>query len=875
MENCIKDLQDLRNFNADKGVSLFFGIHPESIEYHSVSYTKLYHVISKTSSKFGFNVDQYLNYIDTVLIEFSHLIQDEIKGVNQTLSARCQVDDWKHDLKLIEEMINSVLYLDEESDITLLSKSSLKPDNTCDACVLYDKKLNYCPYRYIWLSMKGDDCQYHIQYCDFRTKSYRFVARKLIKLLYNLLYNNAGLKSNRPLLRLILTPITSYSHFYETMNPVGNASKEECINTIEMLTLPSKQSQVINNTSNREILITLDVVMDDIQNTDLRYIQNIKTVLSNFEILPFNERDYYYSLKATPKKVNGKQMKSLFSSIYEDDPIKDFEWTKAFDERFGYRSSYSETKSYISGCNIKTTRIDNPGKYKGRAIHIACNAIQDRCSFIHNRLMSIENSLIESCVKNQFKGVQFLLDATSKWVQQKDRSQGASLYNFDFTNATDTLDQEVQRKVINFFLGQEAGNFFYEISRLEKHFIYNELRSSKDYQVDIPYIQSYGQPQGLLGSFDGFNLFHYLLMLGVMKQAGLENYPSSKFFRILGDDSAIYTIVPDEEGTIPEIYRRLAQSANLIINLDKSNLIYHDPDKAFATIDFAKVSVTNGEIDSPIPFRLISQCGNNLGLYATAFWVLAKNLQYKEEFLLSVLEEDSNQEFSSWFYSIYRAGLTSYYYNEESFKWDPVVALHAVIICYSMLTKNLWEKDISHKDRHNRRPSLVLQELDKLLLTNVNKSDLNTDLDLLDPHHKINNIRVKNHDIAKILQNSVLYTETDTVFDLLYSLYTDQLSNLITSETLLNLLIAFRDIMNINEDYSLEDWFHNLSFNFNDLKELLYSNDTNNVLIKDVKHPNKLSVAYESSYVLFKQYTNYLNGVAQLNIEVENSDKST
>jgi hypothetical protein len=373
-----------------------------------------------------------------------------------------------------------------------------------------------------------------------------------------------------------------------------------------------QSNHTLDDTS--EIYYLFKEVCNDIKDGSLPYVQEIADAIrSSREFLqsPFSEKDYYYSAKATSARIKGKPRQcSLISSSFEVDPFVGHE----FDECVGYVSHYNKEapENYVDPL-IRTISI-NQHKLKRRIIHIANNAIQDRCKYIHRRALAVLKRIVSDCTTRQEGGVIFARRVTSPQFREKNNYPGVLC--MDFSNATDTLNQRFQCECIQLLFEDRIVKFWKDISTLEKTFEFKE-RPSKRYR------QTTGQPQGLLGSFDCFAFSHHIIMLMTMAWSGLKKYKASRFYRVLGDDSIISTIISDPDSIVQENYEAICAWANLHINLDKSHIVTYEDKSAFA--EFAKVSVLNGEILSPPPIRILSRVSTgstNYYSFSTAIWML-------------------------------------------------------------------------------------------------------------------------------------------------------------------------------------------------------------------------------------------------------------
>lgn len=421
---------------------------------------------------------------------------------------------------------------------------------------------------------------------------------------------------NQDIKTLLITLGASVGQIYEKLNSCDESRTQFEDKTLQILTKESTElSQEFMDLFNS---VVKDLDLDNQFNKHERYTYAFRRAYNKVKdnlLLPFNNKDYYAALKGTASHLEGqkKGALSLIASLYELDSIKLEPAVKDFDNLIGYQSGYREEPiEGYSSYRIKTILIDNPSKYKPRAIHISENAIQDRCSWIHNRLKLFLRSLDTDCMKQHLNGVSFLQTITAGEYRNKHNN---SIYCYDFSNATDTLSQEFQELVLGLLFPKEVVEFWHFISKMDKVLI----RSNGD---EVPYHQSSGQPQGLLGSFDAFSLAHHIIMMMVMKKCHLENQDAVDCYRVLGDDSILSSIHQEsQQGITGQSYEQICKEANLEINLSKSTLIYPESDSAMA--DFAKVTVRNGRTFTPIPSGLIFTYGKEktLNNIATVLWI--------------------------------------------------------------------------------------------------------------------------------------------------------------------------------------------------------------------------------------------------------------
>lgn len=394
--------------------------------------------------------------------------------------------------------------------------------------------------------------------------------------------------------------------YNETSPDAHNWHKQE-LATLEILENPPTRKD------DDRIMQVFMQVMDDIRNSNKPYVKEIQDAIRSrrrYCSSPFSDDDYYFSVKSDPAYIpNFKYKQSLIKSMVENDPLDGC----SFDEYTGYKSAYNKSvpKGYYSPW-IKTIHIPNPGKYKTRAIHLAMSAIQDRCCYIHNRLLSVNRIIPSDCTVDQENGQRFTCKITDP--EYREDHGWCNVLAFDWSNATDKMWQWFQEECLKLVFDPIIVEFWHVVSTCQKEFYFKD-GTRKVYQ------QINGQPQGLLGSFDAFSLAHHIIMLMTMNMSHLTEYRGSDFYRVLGDDSIISSITYDPNNEVGNNYVDICAWANMEIERSKSIEILSN--NKVALVDFAKVKVLNGKYFSPIPSRLANRIGkHNQDYYAfsSALW---------------------------------------------------------------------------------------------------------------------------------------------------------------------------------------------------------------------------------------------------------------
>lgn len=414
-------------------------------------------------------------------------------------------------------------------------------------------------------------------------KIYSPLFREGIKLFQNY-YNSGEPGSMNDFLTLYNLLITVSKIYCEFNTP--DAEKEKFA-----LSMKNTLEESHDSWFDQEVNQALEETLDDLMSGQKPYVRELfLAITSNREFTKskFSIQDYYVSLKASAAVSDYLESQSLLKSTWETDPLN----VPEFDEFSGYISKYNkEAPKNYKNVIIKTIVINNPSKVGPRVIHIACNSVQDRCFYIQRRLAKILSSLESDCTKDQQKGVNFIRKITSE--KYRIEHGYPSMFNADFTSATDTLDPKFQELCLSLIFDKPIVDFWHTVSSMEKVFIINGK--------EFPYKQVSGQPQGILGSFDAFALAHHVIFLTSMKMAGLEEVKASDCYVVLGDDSAATSVKYGID--LLSIYTRVVKNFSLKFNLSKAGVVRQGQGEV-ARLDFAKQTVLDGEFDTPIPARI-------------------------------------------------------------------------------------------------------------------------------------------------------------------------------------------------------------------------------------------------------------------------------
>lgn len=612
-------------------------------------------------------------------------------------------------------------------------------------CILYD-----------FIDNEDTDTDY--RFINFYIPEYRFLAYAMVVISSNLVRNDGVNVNNLVIYHMLFEFLLTIGKIFELMNPADEVRQKYLDDAEDMLT-----SEPLN-TDDEDYQFydsILDEVFEDIKAGKKRYIRDMRNAIDKcgeFLHSKFDPKfDYYASLKGTAQSVVTGIRESLISSCLEVDVNKDK--YSEYDEHIGYISYYpSQLDGNVKYDYIPTTRtilINNPGKFKPRIIHIGDNPTQDRCAYIHRRLKRLLHYLPEDSTEDQERGRSFLQRLTADWFLQQDKLQKRGIYCFDFSNATDTLDQHFQHRVLEFIFDPVVANFWDKVSRNDK---YIQVVNG-GYKL---YHQTCGQPQGLLGSFDAFALAHHFIFLMDMKLLGLEEHSAREFYSILGDDSVCNSIVPEYE-TFPPDQRQVdeigiqrsdtelvhfgicTKFAGFKVNYDKSDSTHWDSGEA--KLDFAKVTYRNGSLFTPIPFRLAMNFSSSQDAkLAVAIWRGDRHDPYAKDYMDLVLEScDPKMKF------IVKSGqipyLTafkddSYVYNESwlaRLRYATAVTHLSAALSFSIVNDR--KRDVSSFD--------IFEESMKTLFSRKVRDRINN----VDPNHKIFSVLEENAEVIQLLHN--------------------------------------------------------------------------------------------------------------------------
>jgi regulator of RNase E activity RraB len=668
-------------------------------------------------------------------------------------------------------------------------------------------------------------------------------------------------EQNKEKIIILLNLALSLGQVYEHMNPTPEVMEEYGLALLNQLRQESKDPS-------DEFWSLFEEVAKDINaplTNSNRYVHDIIRARKRFRrrgIPKFSYSDYYMTAKAatctvTIDKSKKIKLNALYSSIVEGDPIKDDPRVVAFDNLVGYQSGYLDQYDLPEHIDreeklVITQMIPNTGKYKPRAIHVGCNSIQDRCKYLHKISADFLNTIESCCMKQHFNGVKFLKKVTSPSYRKEHRN---NVFVSDFSNATDTLNQQFQCKVIEVFFNKTFADFWEFISTLPKTFRHPLDNSLEDY------IQNTGQPQGLLNSFDAFSDAHIYLICMLMKKFNLTAVELSEVLAIVGDDSIVS--YPSElelnsvDGyTFYTFHSWLCEQVSLIKNDSKTGKSFFDDQGSYSheVLDFAKISIQDGVFVTPIPFGLASAYMNKPGFtdIQLYLWLSSKGITYKELMYRRILKAFYNKPDQLMAVSsVMSSGEVPFLENfQDERLFNSIDSSIRGVSLYTFYLNQLEHTFLSSILSENRKNELNTQNfLDKSLDSleedfykfNSNLSEL---IGILPENHKYNLMINRNMQIAQDISDLLeLGHDREGLSILLGVLTTDEYHRLF------KIALEFHD--NINEALELDDqniWMMFCYQDFSIFKEL--SHPLKNFQVKSMKKVSSNSTIFMKSSAL-------------------------
>lgn len=740
-------------------------------------------------------------------------------------------DDAKHDYKCLEKLVS--LLLDEGLTICSICPSNAKGETKMESQMAFTSEDGKCP-RYlkkhfcILQIAEGaldfedfDDEMLKYMEVHIRCKEYLHLFIAICQLAYELRgYCDLGgyydYTNSYPLFSVILT----YAKIFNLMNPTGKPRIQMVQKVKDLL---QRSDMDYHSDSYQLYMQALDLVFKDVREGRLRYIRQMnKTykICQEYTNKGYSSDMLYFSLKGSGQSRRTGINISLLSSIKEIDYHIEDDRVKQFDLFVGYKSKYLKRDSAqldeeltVEFCRI--LGINNPGKFKIRIIHIADNPTQDRCSFIHVSGKDSLKANRNDSSDDHDVGRNKVRRWTFQWsLETTDERQG--IFGSDFSNATDMCDQQFTHKVIAFLYNDIIADFWDYCSTMPKSLqnrstlaIVEEFGKNRSIdesefieKYGVPFIeeviQTSGQPQGLLGSFEIFSLCHHFLFLTAIKlldiafeHQGLHRHPcrdaGEETYVVIGDDSVAQTIYPekwyqdnnlmeplideesgqivDEITVFQKTYYELCKNlAGLEINATKCTSCHKDDN--FAEIDLANVTVRNGQFFSPIPFRLAMNLDGSFDSgFSIATWFLERNMGLEDRahrvisYWINKLPENKREAYSNLIYGgyiPYLDGLTKYSEEVTYSEFESLVLQFCVL-------QNYVELSVLGPLLKEHEHIITSQNLWEVARTRFSKQMYHEIWDQLDlvPGHKIEELLLINAEILEALKETQLFTDID------------------------------------------------------------------------------------------------------------------
>lgn len=706
-----------------------------------------------------------------------------MKRTAESQSIKILADNCKQDYEFLRDLVNVCCTMDC-STIAPIRCLIFRDDETALEMDLCNKCPYYLPRKKCRIALlyekytDGDETEEVYLPHHFSFAPTRLVALAIMKC-FNYLtetqqINHTDIHQYKYLFQSILSCATIYTQ----MNPSREARREQLDKSIETLKGDPVDQETEEFIKNDKLLSEVFDDISSIPSKQIRYVSDIQKALQKTSIFRQSkydeESDSYISLHGTGQRHSSGISISLISSVIEVDPYKDQPQTQAFDNYINYHSPYlslDEADNLMPDLHIKdkyragirTILINNPSKFKGRIIHIMDNPLQDRLTWIHNRVQAITDNMITDSSRDQESGRKFAQMQTYSWkLSSLDSKFG--VYCFDFAAPTDTLDFYIQHRIMKFIFNDIVADFWDYVNSLPSIIeIDGEL-------VDV-YQARKGNKQGEKGSFSVFSLCHHFIYLMLAKHFNREDADPMNYYRICGDDVIATSFgLPERDyydeddhfidsEDIPrsiieeKLFQICETFAGFVINYDKSVTTHYNSPECRA--EFCKVTYCNGEFISPWPVRLAMNYAKSLNSQiAFATWCADRRLYAIANNLMTLILDRFNDPTLTM---IIRSGEIPYLKPFE----DPTINIREsdrsrIRFCYAI---NIIETTVlcsimkDHDRERARYSQFELKEFTKIINRILRKAKKKVDLNNLPPDHKLNKVMIQNDEISLLFKD--------------------------------------------------------------------------------------------------------------------------
>jgi len=416
----------------------------------------------------------------------------------------------------------------------------------------------------------------------------------------------------------------------------------------------------------------LNKVLDDIDEGRLPYIQDIRNGLDALPQEWKTDQFPYFSARASSfnyefgfgdRRTNRC---SFLQSVVEPNRHKDHPVYRLFYGESGYNT---EAPPNTVRPLCKTIAIEQ-SKYNDRLIHIEENSTQDICLVAHRALARCLHRMDTDCTHDQLEGVLFGLRVTSQGFTREHGRPG--VYAHDISSATDTISKEIGQLLVRRWFPPEFADFWSEINSQEAQLVIDGKFH--------PYVQRVGQKQGLLFSFGEFALCHHIMTLTAMKLAGMERIYANRVYRLLGDDHLMVDL--SSNGRL--LRSCYVESINFIGWKTNDKSLINEQGSLSYLVEFAKVTVHDGRISSPIPYKLASRCrgqskASMLQKYSMLFWCVRSSYRITDAIKASLERDFRDTAERNYLDCLIFGGIVSQFSSiAEPHRFDEVTRLKAL-----------------------------------------------------------------------------------------------------------------------------------------------------------------------------------------------------
>jgi hypothetical protein len=225
----------------------------------------------------------------------------------------------------------------------------------------------------------------------------------------------------------------------------------------------------------------------------------------------------------------------------------------------------------------------------------------------------------------------------------------------------------------------------------------------------------------------------------------------------LGDDSIICSITEDRNHEVKSAYLRVCSWAGLEINESKSHIVGFE-DKLSALCEFAKVTILNGEISTPVPIRTLSRVGKvgtNYHKLSAAMWMAVNGYSHLRTEIHRLLPTMFSEDAVPIASDLIRAGILPAFRMFADYQVNDREALDRGVFSYLVeKLKGTFYSALLKDDASEKFFDDCNFDIEKLSPFLIDESRMERILDVVESHdHKIMVVLQKNLDLQDSIKS--------------------------------------------------------------------------------------------------------------------------